>query len=251
MNVPEPDAYCFFQDIAPRDPLVARFDRDYLLHAVTGALKVDVEGRRWVLPPSFAAWVPAGTEMTVTLDRPVTSCSILVRPGMDHGMPNTPEAFQMTRMTRDMAWHCRDWGKNAAHTSQAAVFFAALLSTCATLIQSSINVARPSSDDPGLKRAIAYTEAHFEADLTAAQVAAAVGLSARTMQRRFSQDVGMSWGQALVQIRMIHALELLALPKTPIIHIAMACGYRSVSAFNRTFKSYSGLTPTAFRDRLS
>lgn len=250
MTPAEPDAYCFFQQIEPRPPLVARFDRDYLLHAVEGALRVAVNDVAWTLPPSFAAWVPAGTAMTVTLDRPVTSCSILVRPGMDHGMPNRPVAFQMTRLTREMASHCRDWGQDGPHPPGAAVFFAALLSTCAGLVQGAIDVTRPLSDDPGLSRALHLTEERLDQPLTAAEVAAAAGLSERTLQRRAMSDLGASWGQVLKHLRMIRAVELLALRQMSVTEVALSCGYSSMSAFNRAFKAYAGQTPTAFQDRL-
>ena len=250
MGPDPPDVYCFFQELEPREPLIARFDRDYLLHAVSGALQVAVDGTRWSLPPSFAAWVPAETQLTVTLERRVTSCSILARPGLGHGMPNHPAAFQMTRMTRDMAWHCRDWTKEAEHPPEAPVFFAALLSTCARLISTSVNVARPTADDPALSRAIAYTEAHLDKAVSAQVVATNSGMSERTMQRRFLAELGASWGQVLTKIRMIRAIELLAQEKMPIVQIAIACGYSSLSAFNRNFKEYAGQTPSEFRKKL-
>ena len=230
--------------------MVARFERDYFLHAVSGALRVSIEGKRWVLPPSFAAWVPAGTEMTVHLDQPVTSCSILVKPGLSHGLPDHSVAFQMTRMTRDMAWYCRAWGKDAAHPPEAKTFFEALLSTCSTLVQNSINVSRPSSDDTNLSQAIAYTEDRLGHRITAQQVAEASGMSERTMQRRFSAELGMSWARILKQIRMIHALELLALEKMSVLQVAGACGYDAMSSFNSNFKAYAGMTPTEYRRRL-
>ncbi|MEM9342270.1 MAG: AraC family transcriptional regulator [Pseudomonadota bacterium] len=242
-----PDAYCFFQEIEPRAPLVARFDRDYLLHAVAGALQVEVEGKRWSLPSSFAAWVPADTEMRVTLDRPVTSCSILVKPGKAQGLPDRPTAFQMTRLTREMTHHCRAWGKDDPHPPEAAVFFRALLATCAGLMDNAIDVCMPSSDDPALSRAIAFTERHIEEALAAEAVAKAAGMSERTMQRRFVAELGESWGQTLTRIRMIQAVKLLALGEMSVIQIAGACGYASISAFNRNFKAYSGLSPSDFK----
>ena len=250
MHSNTPDIYCFFKEIEPREPMVARFDRDYLLHAVTGALRVQVEGLQWVLPPSFAAWVPAETEMKVQLDRAVTSCSILAKPGLNHGMPDRPAAFQMTRLTREMARHCSDWGKDVDHPPEARVFFEALLSTCSTLIQYSINVSRPFSDDLALSRAIAFMEERMEQQLTAQDVAAAAGMSQRTMQRQFARELGMTWGHVLREIRMIRAVELLALEQLSIIQIAGNCGYASMSSFNSNFRNYAGMTPTDFRRSL-
>ncbi|MGX9355578.1 helix-turn-helix domain-containing protein [Roseobacteraceae bacterium S113] len=245
------DAYCFFRQIEPRQPLVARFDYDYLLHAVEGALDVEINGRRWILPRSFAAWVPAETEIKVVLDRPVTSCSILSRPGFVLAFPDHPVVFQMSRMTREMAHHCRDWGKDAGHPPDAPVFFQALLTTCAGLVGASVDVARPSSDDPQVAKVIGYLEGAFNEVLTADAVAAACGLSVRTLQRKCASELGESWRHTLVRIRMIHAVDCLTTDTRPIIQIAGECGYSSVSAFNQSFKAFAGMTPTEFRRRVS
>lgn len=251
MSNDSPDAYCFFQEIEPRPPLVARFDYDYLLHAVEGALDVEIEGRRWILPRSFAAWVPAETEFKVALDRPVTSCSILSRPGFIEAFPDHPVVFQMSRLTREMAHHCRDWGKEMHHPPEASVFFQALLTTCAGLIGASIDVARYSSDDPQIAMVISYLEGAFNEALTADAVASACGLSVRTLQRKCASELGESWRQALVRIRMIHAVERLTSKTQSIIQISNECGYSSVSAFNQSFKAFAGMTPTEFRRQVS
>lgn len=246
----EPDAYCFFRDIEPQPPQRLTFERDYLLHAVKGALDVAIEDRRWLLPPSFAAWIPAGTPLEVVIKRPVISCSVLCVPGYCPLFPNQPVVFQMSTLAREMVQHCRDWGADESHPAEAEVFFKALLNTCASLIGTSIEVARPSSDDPGLKKAIAYTESHLEHDLEAAAVADAAGMSERTMQRRFANDIGESWSQTLTRMRMIKAVELLGDKDLQIIQIAAACGFASLGAFNRAFKSFAGMTPTGFRKQL-
>ena len=46
-----PDAYCYFQDIEPQPPLKLKFDRDYLLHAVKGALNVRIGGEEVAFAP--------------------------------------------------------------------------------------------------------------------------------------------------------------------------------------------------------
>lgn len=250
MSETPPDAYCFFQDIKPRDPMVARFDYDYLLHAVKGALNVEIGDQRWLLPRSFAAWVPANTEIKVILDRPATSCSILSKPGLVTDFPDHPVVFQMSNLTREMAHHCRGWGKSDLHPPAAASFFKALLSTCAELVACSIDVARPSTDDPFLARAIAFTEENLSTRLSVAAVARHIGMSERSMQRKLTSHLGLTWSQMLTRLRMIHAVELLSDNDKPIIQIAADCGYTSVSAFNHSFKTYARITPSEFRKRI-
>ena len=51
----------------------------------------------------------------------------------------------------------------------------------------------------------------------------------------------------MTRIRMIHAVELLGEKDLQVIRIATDCGFASLSAFNRAFKEFAGVTPTGFR----
>ncbi|MGR3511711.1 MAG: helix-turn-helix domain-containing protein [Paracoccaceae bacterium] len=245
------DAYCYFQDIAPRAPMALRFERDYLLHAVQGGFDVQVGAQRWLLPPSFAAWLPAGTAFQVRIDRPVTCCSVLTQPGFANEMPSDPVAFQMSPLTRHMVHHCRPWGESDSHPAQARPFFKVLLATCADLVGQSIDVTRPHSADPMVAQALRFTEAHLADTLQTGDVARAAGFSERSMQRRFAEELGASWSETLTRIRMIRAVELLSESDEKVLSIAMACGYSSLSAFNRAFRAFAGQTPSAFRRSLT
>lgn len=246
----DPRAYCFFQDLAPRPPLDAAFDWDYLLYAAKGALRVSVGQERWVLPPSFAAWVPADTPIVVTIDTPVTTCSVLTKPGFCEGLPGRPTVFQMSPMARQMIHYCRDWGNNADHPPQAEPFFLALLNVCAVLAKDSVNVKRPTATDPSVQRAIDITEAGLATAITASDVARQANISERSLQRRFRDDVGMTWSEALTQLRMIRAVELLAIGDLSVIQISGDVGFNSLSAFNRAFRKFAESTPTEFRKTL-
>lgn len=246
-----PRAYSFFQDIDPRPPLEAQFDRDYLLYAVSGALRVEVAGQSWLLPSSFAAWVPAGTGLRVSLLHPVTTCSILTDPGFAPGFGTAPCAFQMSTLARHMIRHCSPWGQEAKHPPEAETFFRALLDLCAGLARQSTEIARPRGESAPVNAAIDLTEARLTEPLTATGIARDTGQSERSMQRRFLAETGRTWSATLTRLRMIRAVELLSLDELSILQIAGACGYGSLSAFNRAFRSYAGTTPSAFRARLS
>ncbi len=250
MTTDLPTAYCFFQDLEPRPSLDVVFDRDYLLYAVSGALRVTVAGARWLLPPSFAAWVPANTPISVDIRNSVTTCSILTSPRFCARLPDTPTVFQMSPMARQMIQYCKDWGPDALQPSEAEPFFLTLLNVCAGLVTKSVDVKRPTATDPVLRRAIDLTEVRLAETITAGEVARRVSLSERSMQRRFREDVGMTWSETLTRLRMIHAVQLLAEDDLSIIQIAGDSGFGSLSAFNRAFRSFAGGTPTEFRKAL-
>ncbi len=250
MTTSLPAAYCFFQDLEPRPSLDAVFDRDYLLYAVSGALQLNVAGNSWRMPPSFAAWVPANTPICVDIDRPLTTCSVLTSPGFCTSLPDEPAVFQMSPMTRQMIQYCKYWGPDAIHPAQAEGFFRALLDVCAELLSKSIDVKRPTATDHTIRCAIKLTEARLADPITAGEIALEVRLSERSMQRRFRENVGMSWSETLTRLRMIHAVQLLAAGDQPVIQIAGDVGFSSLSAFNRAFRKFAACTPTHFRKAL-
>lgn len=68
------------------------------------------------------------------------------------------------------------------------------------------------------------------------------GASTRTLKRLFQTETGLTFGQWRRQVRLIRALELLALDE-PVTQVALAVGYESTSAFIEMFSAQLGATP--------
>jgi transcriptional regulator GlxA family with amidase domain len=98
----------------------------------------------------------------------------------------------------------------------------------------------PVPTSPELIRAIALTEETATAAPTFAGIARATGQSPRALARRFSEELGMTWSEALRRIRIIRAVEALAGTEAPVTEIALEVGYSSISAFNAAFRDLTG-----------
>lgn len=72
-----------------------------------------------------------------------------------------------------------------------------------------------------------------------------LGLNARTLSRTLQRETGMSYRVWRRQIRLIHALELLALGNTG-AEVARKLGYRSVGMFRTLFQRHLGKTPAEY-----
>ena len=94
-----PAASCSFQTLEPQPPVAAVFQRDCLLHAVSGALHVTVKGEVWLPPPVLRGLGPAGRPLLVDIEKTVTTRSILVRHGFCTLLPSRPTAFHTSVMT--------------------------------------------------------------------------------------------------------------------------------------------------------
>ena len=79
-----------------------------------------------------------------------------------------------------------------------------------------------------------------------ADVAGRLAMSERTLHRRLSEG-GLSFKSLVDQTRRHVAVNLLRESSYPLTEVAFLAGFSEQSAFNRAFKRWTGLTPTAFR----
>jgi AraC-like DNA-binding protein len=78
------------------------------------------------------------------------------------------------------------------------------------------------------------------------RVAAQLGLSDRTLQRKL-QELGTSHNDLVEQIRRELAMRYLKEPEVAICEVAYLTGFSEPSAFHRAFKRWTGVTPKEFR----
>lgn len=96
-----------------------------------------------------------------------------------------------------------------------------------------------------------YVNQHFgESSMGLEVVAEQFGVSANFMSRFFKQETGCSFLQYVTMIRMDCAKELLINSDMQIKDIVAQIGYIDVANFVRKFKSYEGVTPGQYREKM-
>jgi AraC-like DNA-binding protein len=98
-----------------------------------------------------------------------------------------------------------------------------------------------------LRRADAFIEAHLDGDPSIADLARECGLSASHFGRAFRQAVGMPPHQWLTKRRIERAKDLLRKGDSPLVEIALACGFVDQSHLTRTFTRHEGCGPGKWR----
>ena len=79
-------------------------------------------------------------------------------------------------------------------------------------------------------------------------VARIAGISVRTLQRRLARH-GTTFTDVLLWHRRREAHRLLESMDLPLSEIATSLGYSELSSFSRAFRRWSGVSPSAFRER--
>lgn len=245
-------AYAVYRDFPP-EALTKEmaFDRHYLLYASKGTMRLEADGRTWSLPPARAAWMQAHAPIRVSSQSGMTCCSVLFSPATYAAPADPLTVFDMSALGRALALECRAWGPETTDLSPyARQLFDTLHATACDLATRPSVAWMPEAQSDGLRRAMAVTEARLADELSFGEVARSAALSERSLARRFSDEMGMTWRQAQRRLRMIRALEMLALESAQVTEIAMAVGYSSLSAFNAGFRDFTGMTPSAYRASL-
>jgi AraC-like DNA-binding protein len=109
-------------------------------------------------------------------------------------------------------------------------------------------LARPASYSLRIRDFLVQQERAYCVDMKT--VADSLGVSIRTLRRRLAAE-GSSYRAVENEALTIVATRLLREPQRSIQEVAHAMGFSEVSIFHRVFKSWTGLTPGAYRASLA
>ena len=94
-----------------------------------------------------------------------------------------------------------------------------------------------------INHAIEYMEEHLTDDITLADIAKSVNLSAFHFQRAFSLLTEMSPAEYLRKRRLSQAGAELTEGKNKVIDVALKYGYDSPESFSKAFTRFHGVSP--------
>ncbi|MCK0126596.1 helix-turn-helix domain-containing protein [Gelidibacter sp. F2691] len=96
-------------------------------------------------------------------------------------------------------------------------------------------------------KAIEHFAEHIESPIQISDVADAVGVSTRSLERNFKEATGQSPLKYYRMMRMNQARQLVLYSNTPVTEVAFMVGYTTPSAFLRHYRESFGRTPIADR----
>lgn len=103
--------------------------------------------------------------------------------------------------------------------------------------------------EPLIAACHAFIEAHADRRITVPQVAAAVGASRRTLERKYRAATGQTLASVIRAEHIERARWLLAFTDKPIKRVARDSGFSGVEYFTRVFRAETGESPGEYRGR--
>lgn len=107
-----------------------------------------------------------------------------------------------------------------------------------------------SLEHPAIRHARAFVEERFcDPELTLAEAAARAGLSPAHFSHLFHKETGVTFTRYVQSRRIDEAKRRLSATGESITEICYACGFNSLTHFNRVFRRGTGGSPTDYRQQ--
>ncbi|OBG39140.1 helix-turn-helix transcriptional regulator [Mycobacterium sp. E3198] len=214
-----------------------------IVYPSSGAVSVTTPAGTWITPANRAIWIPAGVWHEHRFHGHTRFHGVALDPRRHGRGPATPAVLAVNPLMRELIIACSQ--SDAVDTDEHHRMLGVLHDQLqATSIREPLWI--PTPNDGRLRRACALVTDDLANPLTLRQLAGRVGVSQRTLSRLFADELGMTYPQWRAQVRLQHALMLLA-ENHGVTAVALACGWATPSAFIDTYRRAFGRTPGARR----
>lgn len=233
------------QSIPPRHYFAEHFHGwNQMVYAISGVLTVAVEGQSFVISPEQAVWLPTGLRHRVGTLLGAEFRSLWIADEVGRGLLVAPTVFGVTPLLKALIVEA-----TAIESLEVRDDYA---SRVTELIFDQLRRAKPlpgalpwprgGSSLSALCEAI-YTD---PADTRGPKAwGRQLGMSERTLARRFEAEMAMSFRTWRRRLRLFKAIELLG-GGLDVTRTAMELGYGSTSAFVYAFRTDMGCSPQAY-----
>ena len=97
-----------------------------------------------------------------------------------------------------------------------------------------------------MQHLLTYIDEHYGENITLSFAAERMNFSESHFSKVFKKLIGINFITYINAVRIEHAASMLKKSSARITDIAMQCGFGNVRSFNRTFKEFTGYTPSQF-----
>src|SRR5918997_2832030 len=214
-----------------------------VVYAISGVLTVAVEGQSLVISPEQAVWLPTGLRHRVGSLLGAEFRSLWIADEAGRGLPGSPTVFGVSPLLQALIVEAAEIEGQEDTDGYAGRVTALILDQLrrARPLPGALPWPRGGSTLTVLCEAL-YAD---PADPRGPEAwGRELGMSERTLARRFEAEVGMSLRSRRRRLRLFKAVELLGGGQS-VTRTALELGYGSTSAFIYAFRTEMGCGPQA------
>jgi len=220
--------------------------RGHLVYAAGGVLSVHTERGTWIVPANRVAWIPARSTHHHRAHGDTDMRIVFLPPSLARLAPAHPAVFLASGLAREVLLTLT--GTRHLDRGARARLHRVLVDELREAPEQPTHLPEPHDDR---LRAVARILDDDPADASPlAALGRRVGAGARTLSRLFHDELGMTFYEWRTQLRVCHALVLLA-EGHDTTRVARACGWANPSSFIAAFTAIVGTTPGRHRAEAS
>jgi AraC-like DNA-binding protein len=219
------------------------------VYAARGVLSVHTERGTSIVPANRVAWTPAGFTHYHRAHSDTDMRILFLPPSLARLAPGHPAVFMVSGLAREILLTLtgpRNYDRAAGDHDRAALarLRRVLVDELHEAHEQPLQLPEPRDDRLQAIAEMLYRQPGDNTSL--AELGQAIGASGRTLSRLFHNELSMTFYEWRTQLRIYHALVLLA-DGHDTTHVAHACGWANPSSFIAAFTSIIGTTPGRHR----
>ncbi len=211
-----------------------------LVYASRGVMTVRTPDGAWVVPPHRGVWVPAHTRHSIQMSGAVSMRTLYLVPRLGASIPNRCRVVGISPLVRELILRIVEVDRLSLRNPAHARLVSVLLDHLHPMELRAFHLPLPR--DARAKRIAALLQELPCDARSLEELSSVAGASKRTIERLFSLETGLGFGKWRQQLRLGHALRLLAAGDA-VTNVALDVGYESTSAFISAFRMSFGQTP--------
>jgi AraC-like DNA-binding protein len=228
---------------------VQSHQQGHLVYAASGVLAVHTERGTSIVPANRVAWTPGGHTHYHRAHGDTDMRIVFLTPSLARLIPGHPAVFLASDLAREVLLALtgpRNYDDAAPPHSRSARarLHRVLVDELREAHEQPLHLPEPRDD-----RLLAVARRLHETpadNATLAELGRTIGASTRTLSRLFHDELGRTFYEWRTQLRIFHALVLLA-EGHDTTQTAFACGWANPSGFIAAFSNIIGTTPGRYR----
>jgi AraC-like DNA-binding protein len=213
------------------------------LYARSGAIRAEIGGKWWTIPPRRGIWIPANVRHSLFMSSRLQLRTLYFNPAFANDR-NDVSAVDVSGLLHEAILRVCERGsldtRNLGERSLATIILDEVMRRDLATIALTVPV-----DSRARKLADRFLDSE-QRGASIASLCAQVGLSRRTAERLFLDETGLPPAQWQRFAALSESLVSIAGGEC-IEHAAFAAGYQSRSAFSEAFSRTFGIAPSGVR----
>jgi AraC-like DNA-binding protein len=220
----------------------------HLVYAATGVLAVHTGAGTSIVPANRVAWTPGGFTHRHRAHGDTDMRIVFLPPSLARLVPNRPAVFLASGIAREVLLALTGPRGEDATPSRPGPARNRLLRVLVDELREAREqpLQLPEPHDDRLRAVADLLDEDPADNRSLSDLGTAVGASSRTLSRLFRGELGMTFYEWRTQLRIYHALVLLAAGRD-VTQTAHACGWANPSHFIAAFTEIVGSTPGRYR----